>query len=158
MDLQNLPEGTPVWVTAAVVLTTLAITLSEKAAKIPGALGSAARWWSERQLRGAERRKTLDDKIDGMVDDKVGRWRSEVDGAIKNLEERVAELRATERSQHAYIVWITSHFRRFEIWAADRDLELPPPPFQTYTEWLAETAARDEPRPRRPPPDDGDAT
>lgn len=46
--------------------------------------------------------------------------------------ERVSK---SEREQRKYIVWITEVFRNLEVWAVDHGLQLPPPPFMTFTEW-----------------------
>lgn len=153
MDLNSLPEGTPVWVITAGALTTLFLTLSEKAAKLPGGLGAAARWWNTRQVREVRRRKGLDAEINELVDEKVGWVRAEMRASIKDLKGQIEKLQKTERLQHSYIVWITSHLRRIEVWAADRGLELPPPPFMTFTEFVAEREADREAEQSRHPPD-----
>ena len=153
MDVSNLPEGTPVWIAAGIVITGAFLSLSEQAAKLSGPLGAAARWWNERQVREVKSQKTLDREINDLVDKRVERVRQEMRASLKHLEAQIEKLRETESLQHAYIVWITSHLRRIEVWAADRGLELPPPPFMTFTEFVAEQEASREAERARYPPD-----
>lgn len=61
------------------------------------------------------------------------------------------EERECERLQRRYIVRVTSALRDVEIWAADNGLTLPPPPFQTFPEWLADQQVKAT---ARNPPDE----
>ncbi|MCX7491457.1 hypothetical protein OS127_02795 [Corynebacterium sp. P6129] len=70
---------------------------------------------------------------------------------IRRLDAGIHRIEKRESLQHAYIVEVTERMRRIEIWAADNGLTLPPPPFQTYTEWLA---SRENDQPGRDAPGD----
>lgn len=180
MDLNNLPTGTPVWVTIGGAVIILALSITERAAKLKGPLGALGRWWNERQIREVRRKKSLDETIDSLVDQRMGNRIQDLTNDLEALKTQVGELRKDlererrehreererllvdhaaelekvrerERLQHRYIVLMTRALRGIEIWAADLGLALPPPPLQTFPEWLAE---QDVQATARNPPDE----
>ncbi|MCK2200467.1 hypothetical protein [Corynebacterium callunae] len=165
IDWQQLPQGTPVWLTIAIAVTTIFLSFTERAAKLRGPMGAMARWWNDRQIHAVKRQKDLDAHIDDLVEQRTTTrfqeltsdiellkaqidqlrtdlerertaWRTEREQLIVQHEKELAEIRHSEQQKHEYIVMITSTLRRIEIWAADLGIALPPPPFQSYTEWL----------------------
>lgn len=167
MDLSNLPDEFPVWAVVIVVLIGAFGTFSKSVAQIKGPLGAAARYWESRQVRAVEKRKTLDETINEVVELRVDNRMEAVNADMEDLrsqlkslrndldrerEERrderetmkrdhareLAKARDRELLQHRYNVYTTSTFRTYEIWAADQGIELPPPEFRTFPEWLAD--------------------
>ncbi|MCK2199208.1 hypothetical protein [Corynebacterium callunae] len=169
IDWQQLPQGTPVWLTIAIAVVTIFLGLTERAAKLRGPLGAMARWWNERQIHAVKRQKSLDVHINSLVEQRTATifqeltkdieqlksqveelrgnlqsereaWRKEREQLVVQHAKELAEIRHSEQQKHEYIVMITSTLRRIEIWAADLGIALPPPPFQSYTEWLEKRA------------------
>lgn len=105
--------------------------LSEKAAQKFGALGALARWWGRRKDKALAEDQALRQRERDALWAEIAR----VDGKVNELEAELEELRAEDAKKHGYIVWVTQLMRGLEIWAAKRGLELPPPPFKTYSEW-----------------------
>lgn len=182
MDWTNLPEGTPVWLIVIVVLTTLGLTLSEKATKLPGVLGAAARWWNNRQVREVKNKRSLETHLAELVEKRVELRMEGVDGTIEDLRGEVEQLRADlhkernawrqERAEliqeHAteidrlrdedklkwrYILHVAGRLREYRLWAVEHGHELPPPKIPGYFKWAAEQRARN---PREPPDDTED--
>lgn len=167
MDLSAIPYELPVWVVVIVVLLGAAGTFSKAMAEVKGPLGAAARWWGSRQIRAVQKRKTLDQTINEAVEARVTTRMKPVTADLEDLREQLDRLRddlgrerddrrkeretmkrdhdhelaknrERERQQHKYNVYVTAIVRDYEIWAADMGLELPPPAFRTYPEWLAD--------------------
>lgn len=116
--------------------------LSEKAAEKFGAFGVLARAWRDRKKRAEQEAESIHqreladlrheiERVDQARLDDASEFRAELD--------RVS---ASEREQHAYIVWITEVFRGLEVWAVDHGLQLPPP-FMTFTEWKKKDRSED---------------
>lgn len=167
MDLSALPDELPVWAVVTVVLIGALGTFSKTVAQIKGPLGAAARWWESRQIRAVEKKKDFYDNLDVVVDKRTASIRSDLAELQKQVGElrdelsrerearrkereqlvsdharEISQVRERERLQHRYTVEVTRAFRELEIWAADHGLELPPPPFRTFPEWLSDREAR----------------
>lgn len=63
---------------------------------------------------------------------------------LRRRQERTAQAEVAEKKQlrtivsrqHRYILWLTSIIRSWEIDAADKGHNFPPPAFLTYLEWM----------------------
>lgn len=105
IDVSDLPEGTPIWVTGFLGALLIVLTLSEKLMKFKGPLGTLARLWHNRQIREVERRATLNARIEKLVADRVHSetqgMRTETLGMRKSIEDltrKVADLEAARDS------------------------------------------------------------
>lgn len=181
MDFQNLPAGTPVWVITIFVLGSIGLTFTEKAAKIKGPLGAAARWWNRRQEREVERKQSLDARVEALVSSRVESRMQGFTTGMASLEEQVKtlredldkernerrreraelvsehraevnRLREEDQSKYQYILYLSGRLREYRLWAAEHGYELPPPPIPSYLDWVQEQSVS-PPRPREPPPD-----
>lgn len=109
--------------------------LSEKAAEKFGAFGVLARWWRERKKRAEQEAEDIHSRVITDLRQEIARVdKARLDDASEFRSE-LDRVSKSEHEQHAYIVWITEVFRNLEVWAVDKGLELPPPPFMTFTEW-----------------------
>lgn len=109
--------------------------LSEKAAEKFGAFGVLARAWRERKKRAEQEAQDIHSRETADLRREIAR----VDEARKRdaseFRTELERVSKSESEQHEYIVWITEIFRNLEVWAVDHGLQLPPPPFMTFTEW-----------------------
>lgn len=79
--------------------------------------------------------ENLKGKLSGLT--LPARWlRRRQDRAAEREVAEVKRLREENSRMHRYIVWLTSAIRAWEVDAADRGHEFPPPTFLTLTEWI----------------------
>lgn len=109
--------------------------LSEKAAEKFGAFGVLARWWRERKKRAEQEAESVHEREIADLRKEIERVDQARQGDASEFRAELERVSASEREQHAYIVWVTEMFRSLEVWAAEKGLKLPPPPFKTFTEW-----------------------
>lgn len=109
--------------------------LSEKAAEKFGAFGVLARWWRERKKRAEQEAADIHSRETADLRREIARVDEARKRDVAEFRSELDRVSASESEQHAYIVWITEVFRNLEVWAVDKGLELPPPPFMTFTEW-----------------------
>ena len=101
--------------------------LSEKTAKDKfWLIGRAAGWFQRRKEEQANLEAKITERRFAALQEEITR----IDKNQKRSEKVMYR-------QHEYIVWITTRWRALEVWAADRGLRLPDPPFQTFEEWKA---------------------
>lgn len=110
--------------------------LSEKVFKEKfGAIGALLRWNKNRRERKAREKQDVTERQMEDLRNEIHR----VDEARKKdnaeLSAHITRLEIRTNQQHGYILWVTDKWWSLELWAAERGLELPPPPFMTYTEW-----------------------
>lgn len=119
--------------------------LSEKTADRFGLLGVIARWFRDAKKRAIMKDQELSElqvqtlraeiaEVDQVNKARIERANAEIEKCALEIE----RLSAVEMEQHDYIVWVTQLARSWEVWAAAQGLELPPPPFVTFKEWLAQ--------------------
>lgn len=109
--------------------------LSEKAAEKFGAFGVLARWWRERKKRAEQEAQDVHSRVIADLRKEIERVDQARQSDASEFRAELERVSASEREQHAYIVWVTEMFRGLEVWAAEKGLKLPPPPFKTFTEW-----------------------
>ena len=156
LTVSDLPEGTPLWLIILIILVPSLLTFSEKASKIGGPLGSAARWWQNRQQRALERDASVTAARMRIYEDELSELHEIVEGLreqIADSEARHREQRAYDRSQFAreleaavvdrdlYADWSAYQARWWRPqnqWLAEQGITLPPPPYPTFTEFRDE--------------------
>lgn len=126
------------------VLGSSAILSEETAKKKFGAFGMVARWLEERKQKRAEEEETLIKRRTQALWDEIQRVDEDRKSDRAVFSRRIEYLETTGATQHAYIVWVTEKMRAIEVWAADKGLKLPPPPFMPYHEWKASLREEDE--------------
>ena len=162
VDLNSLPAGTPVWLVLGIVIASSMLVFSERAAKLKGPLGAAARWWEQRQQDEVDRLQSTDERIEAAAERRYGRRMAEMEKQIERLRadleaERKArrEERAATSREHAaeldrvrldrdmFAAWsehILAYWRAQSQWLAANGVQLPPPPVPTFAafreEWL----------------------
>ncbi|MDO4915883.1 hypothetical protein [Corynebacterium sp.] len=109
--------------------------LSEKAAEKFGAFGVLARWWRERKKRAEQEAEDIHSRVIADLRQEIARVDKARQSDATEFRSELDRVSKSEREQHEYIVWITEIFRNLEVWAVDHGLQLPPPPFMTFTEW-----------------------
>lgn len=163
-ELSSLPQGTPVWVTVGLVIISALLTFSERAAKLKGPLGAAARRWNNRQLLEIEHKLTVEEAIDKSVEKRVEMKMKPVNCQIFDMEKRIRNLRedlARERADRKrerdatntehqeairrlkaerdlYVDWsahLQSWWHPIQMWIASQGLTLPPPPYPSFAEF-----------------------
>lgn len=160
IDLSNLPAGLPQWLVISLVILGAVLTASEKAKNLPGIVGSLARFFSRQTERKLESERNVTRQIRELVDEQVqmrlAPWKDQVNVLTDQLSETRREHAASQASFRAelaeqrgrvqllsdeidlrddYITEVTSWARRVIVWAADKGLELPNPPWSTFYEW-----------------------
>ncbi|MCX7542286.1 hypothetical protein OS128_05095 [Corynebacterium sp. P5848] len=93
-------------------------------------------------LIGAAARKVHEWRERAIAEDQqvTAREIADLRAEIRRIDAALQELRAREEIQHDYIVEVTERLRKIDLWAAENGLELPPPPFPTFTKWLESRA------------------
>lgn len=166
-ELSSLPNGTPIWITIALVVLSAILTFSERVAKISGPIGAAARWWTSRQASEVKRSLSLEETINDSVEKRVQMRMEPIQGQITDMRDRIRTLQqdlnierserkkelATERVEHRktiarlqaerdlYVDWsahLQAWWRPVQLWIADRGLEIPPPKYPAFAEFRAE--------------------
>lgn len=66
-----------------------------------------------------------------------------------DLRRRVEQLEKRDAQRDAYLEWVDQRDTAIEVWAAENDIQLPPPPRMTFEEWRRHQYA---PSIRHPPP------
>lgn len=108
--------------------------LSEKTAKEKfWLIGRVAGWFQRRKEEQAELEAQITERRFAALQDEIAR----IDKNQKRSDKVM-------HRQHEYIVWITTRWRALEVWAADRGLRLPDPPFQTFEEWKAQIPTEED--------------
>ena len=101
--------------------------LSEKTAKDKfWLIGRAASWFQRRKEEQANLEAQITERRFAALQEEITR-----------IDKNQKQTNKVIHLQHEYIVWITTRWRALEVWAADRGLRLPDPPFQTFEEWKA---------------------
>lgn len=93
IDLSSLPEGTPVWVTATVVLILASLLVIRQLKELKGPFGTLSRWWENRALREIQKKKSLALEIDDLVDTRVNIQLETVQEQLKALRSQVKQIR-----------------------------------------------------------------
>ena len=78
-------------------------------------------------------------------DQRLEEWAEE----NRDLRHRVEHLEQRDAQRDEYLAWRDRRDQAIELWAAQNDLQLPPPPRMTFEVWLAENYP---PTIRHPPP------
>lgn len=125
-----LPDTDNFWLTLLVfILFGSPALFSKTAARLPGILGAAGRWWQRRSESNSTTSRVitaqnLERIIDERVSEKVG-----------HLEKEVVELREDVDDYSEYLTYDAGWHRETNIFAAQEGFEFPPPPHMTFTQW-----------------------
>ncbi|QGH79295.1 hypothetical protein KNU78_gp52 [Gordonia phage Sukkupi] len=125
-----LPNSDNFWLTLLVfILFGSPALFSKAAAKLPGFLGAAGRWWQRRSENSSATSKVitaanLDRIISERVSEKVG-----------HIEKEVDELREDVDDYSEYLTYDAGWHRETNIYAAQVGFEFPPPMHLTFTQW-----------------------
>lgn len=156
LTTSDLPEGTPLWLIILVILIPSLLTFSDKAAKIGGPLGSAARWWQNRQQRALERDASVTGTRLRIYEDELSELHEIVEGLRRQITESEArhrEQRAYDRGQFAreleaavvdrdlfadWSAYQARWWRPQNQWLAEQGITLPPPPYPTFSDFRGE--------------------
>lgn len=170
-EFDSLPDGTPIWLTIAFLVISAALTFSERAARLKGPLGAAARWWNNRQVHEVKRSLSLDETINEAVEKRVHMRMEPIQGQISDMRDRMHTLQrdlnterterkaelAAERAQHQktiqrltaerdlYVDWsahLQAWWRPVQLWIAENGLQLPPPEYPAFSEFRADWERR----------------
>lgn len=111
--------------TLILILAMVSGLFSKAAADYGGILGSVSRALERHKREAIEADKASDARrLDRMEE------------TIQRLDTEVAEMRTEESRNHEYQLWVAGLWRGLEFWAVKKGLELPPPPFMNYPEWV----------------------
>lgn len=157
IDASQLPPGTPLWITSAVVMLSALMLFSERAAKLQGPLGALARWWDQRQQDEVDRLLSTDNRIEAAAERRYGSRMAEMEESIKTLradleaerqarrDDRVAMTREHEAEKvtlrldrDLYASWsehLLAWWRAQSQWLAANGIQLPAPPLPTFAQF-----------------------
>lgn len=102
VDINNLPEGTPVWVTITLILVFASLMVVRQLKDLKGPVGALSRWWEGKAVREIQKKKTLALEADDLVDTRVNLHLEPVLDQLKSLQRQVRTLRDeldTERKE-----------------------------------------------------------
>ena len=76
------------------------------------------------------------ERIEESETAKTGRRLAYMQSELEYLQENFEDLREETRQLHDYAQYSMRAMRRVEIFLASKGIELPPPPFEDYGEWV----------------------
>ena len=133
------PDPWQIFVGVLILILGPTALLSEKVVHEKfGAVGAFFRWFSGQKRKRLEEKQDVTERHIRDLRKEIARVDEARERDVQDLQEQVDIFKTSTTKQHRYIVWATDIFRGIEIWAAERGLTLPPPPFKTYSEWLEE--------------------
>lgn len=163
IDVNQLPPGTPLWISSTLVVLSALLLFSERAAKIKGPLGALARWWDQRQQDEVDRLLSTDTRIEAAAERRYGKRMAEMEDQLKTLRtdleaerqarrddrvvmtrEHEAEKATLRLDRDLYASWgehLLAWWRAQSQFLAASGVELPPPTLPTFAkfrkDWLA---------------------
>lgn len=87
IDLTDLPDGTPIWLTGTAGSVLIVLTLWERLKDVRGPIGALSRWWHTRQIRELERQSAIDKATQEYI-------AQQVDYATQSMRKSIADLTA----------------------------------------------------------------
>ena len=147
---QLISVGAPLWIVIIVIVAPMALTFSKAAGQLPGALGSASRWWHTRQLREVERAEDLDKAIEEAVKRRVEAELAPIRDQMQRMETRLQSAEEEVALRDEYILLQARHSRNIQEWAIENGHVLPPPPPPPrFTQWVIDKKRREGDSPKR---------
>lgn len=80
----------------------------------------------------------LNDRVTGQLEE-LQQSHECLEKMVKAQARRIAALEETEHARARYDDWLARRERAHQAWARRQGVNLPPPRFQTFTEWLEAT-------------------